>query len=102
MKKVLLILSMAFALACSTLVPTTSTPIPTVTVPPSPTATLAPTATATDMPPTGIPSPTSDPTGFTRVRIVPFDGDLAEQLAAHAKKAALLKQMPVIEFDALW
>jgi thiol:disulfide interchange protein len=42
------------------------------------------------------------PTGFTVVRLHPRDGDLQTMLADEAQKAAALRQMPVVEFDATW
>ena len=42
------------------------------------------------------------PTGFTIVRLHPRDGDLSAMLAEEAEKAAVLGQMPVVEFDATW
>lgn len=44
--------------------------------------------------------PASD--GFTVVRLHPEDGDLKALLASEAKKAVVLGQMPVVEFDAAW
>ena len=70
MKKILFILSLAFALACNALVPTNS--------------------------------PNQGGVAFTKIRISPGDGALADQLAAEAAKAAALGQMPVVEFDASW
>ena len=84
--------------ACSTLV-ATPTPIPTMTEPPTRTST--PTATATPLP-TDTPTPTPKPVGLTKVNLAPDNGDLDEQLAAEAKKAAALGQMPVVEFAASW
>ena len=97
MKRIMLVLSLAFVLACGTLAPI-PTPIPTVTETHSPTSTPAtaevfPAVTLTLKP---------KPTGFTKVRILPSDGALVDQLAAEAQKAAALGQMPVVEFDASW
>jgi len=59
-------------------------------------------------PPSPRPTPESTdfqdpvPTGFTIVRLHPDDGDLPTMLADEAKKADVLGQMPVVEFDAIW
>ena len=97
MKKILLVASVAFLMGCNATLPT-PTPVPTATASPSPepTFTLVPTAT--------VPARTATPTpiGFTSVSILPFNGKLPDQLAAEARKAAALGQIPVIEFDASW
>ena len=36
------------------------------------------------------------------MRLHPVDGDLPTLLASEAQKAAALRQLPVVEFDATW
>jgi len=73
-------------LACRTLLPNSG---PTRTPPPIATSAAEATAFAVGQ-------------DFTLVRIYPQDGDLQSQLAAEAKKAKALGQMPFVEFDATW
>jgi len=42
------------------------------------------------------------PTGFTIVRLHPKDGEMQTLLASESHKAAALRQIPVVEFDATW
>jgi thiol-disulfide isomerase/thioredoxin len=102
-KKILLILVTAFLLACNALFPQPSTP----TATPQPPTLVPPTETA--VPPTELvaqptesPLPPTASTGFTIVRLHPWDGDLHELLAQEAQKAIAVGQMPIAEFDATW
>jgi hypothetical protein len=74
-KKLMLILAMAFLLACNALVPQTSNSTPEGNVAPA---------------------------GLTIVRLRPGDGDLQTLLVQEAQKATELGLMPIVEFDATW
>jgi thiol-disulfide isomerase/thioredoxin len=91
-RKILILILPIFMLACKTLLPGPATRGEPVSLPGTPTP--RPTVEAT------LPAPTG--TGFTLVRLHPKDGHLPEMLAAEAKKAAALGQLPVVEFDATW
>jgi thiol-disulfide isomerase/thioredoxin len=41
-------------------------------------------------------------TGFSMIRLHPGASDLQTMLAGEAQKAEVLRQMPVVEFDATW
>jgi hypothetical protein len=99
-KKILLVASLAFVMACSGLAPELPTPIPTLT--PPPTYTPPPTASATVALPTVTPTETPKLVIFVQVRLSPDDGPLSDQLADEAKEAKSLGLMPVVEFEAGW
>jgi hypothetical protein len=42
------------------------------------------------------------PRGYTRVHLVPGDGNLMDQLRAEVQKAAAKGQKPFVVFDASW
>src|SRR5512145_1273450 len=99
-RRFLPILVAAFLLACNALFPSPRILTPTPTIEP-PTETVAPPAESS-VQPTESPLPPTASTGFTIVRLHPWDGSLHELLAQEAPKAIALGQMPVAEFDATW
>lgn len=88
-KILLLILLPLLMLACKTLLPGTA-PLPETPVSPTPRPTVA------------VSLPATRGKGTTFICLEPADGKLADLLAAEAKKAAALGQIPVVEFDANW
>jgi hypothetical protein len=100
-KKILIIATLFFTLACQTLTGTpTSPPVAEPTAaPPSTTPTAIPTEVEASPAPTSTPAPVS---GFEQIRILSKDGALKVQLEEQARFASALGLMPVVEFDASW
>lgn len=95
--KILLIFLPIFFLACKTLLPGPPAKREPVIAP-----LTEPSAISTPRPAGKSGLPARRGTGFTLVRLHPADGNLADLLAAEARKAAALGQLPVTEFDASW
>lgn len=100
--KIALLLSLSLSLlACRFLFPEPATPVSLPpTQQPKPTITEAaktPEAASTEP----AVSETTTPELIT-VALDPKDGGLKEQLLSHAKKAAEMGMLPVVEFDATW
>ena len=92
-KKILLIITTAFILSCSTLFPEKIEPTTTLPVPTSiPPIEASPTNSAS----------TTPLIGFTEVRLHPENGKLEEMLAKETKNAIANDLLPIVEFDADW
>lgn len=87
-RKLSLLITAAFVLSCSALIPQELKPTAQAN---SPQAEATPTTSAI-----------VELIGFTEVRLHPEDGNLGGMLAAESKKAMTAGLLPVVEFDADW
>ena len=92
-KKILLVITTALILSCSTLFPEKIEPTATLPIP-------------TSIPPTEAspanPENNTSLIGFTEVRLHPENGKLEEMLVKETKNAIANDLLPIVEFDADW